>query len=260
MLSIAINDILEGTRRMPMAVVLAWEDLKDRYRRSYLGLAWIILSFIAFIVVKSLVFSGLFDQPGYDYLSHLVIGFALFGFVSQVITGAAHLFIANRTWILSTNLPYSLYAHVTALRALLELGLVSVAALILVVTMGSVQPGALWSLPPAIALYYLTAFGLSLALAPLGARMRDLVHAVQTIMRVLFFATPIVWVATPGTMPATIAKWNPVTYYLDIIRVPLIEGHLPVTAWAMCLAVTLAALATGLIIFSQTKKGVPRWL
>ena len=260
MLSTAIYDVLEGTRRMPMAVVLAWEDLKDRYRRSYLGLAWILLSFAAFILVKTLVFSSIFDRPGYDYFSHLVIGFALFGFISQSIAGAANLFLANRTWILSTNLPHSLYAHVAVFRSLAELFLVSAAALPLVIFLGGVHPGVLWSLPPAIALYYVTAFGLNLMLAPLGARIRDLVHAMRTVMRMLFFATPILWVATPGTTRSMVARWNPVTYYLDILRVPLMKGEFPATAWVICLATSLGVLVLGLIVFSVTKKGVPRWL
>ena len=120
----AIADIAEGLKRLDLSFAIAWEDLKDRYRRSYIGLAWIILSFLAFILVKALVFSGFFDQADYDFFSHLVIGFALFGFMSATISGGAHLFVANRTWILSTNLPYTVYAHVLAIRSLVELGYV----------------------------------------------------------------------------------------------------------------------------------------
>jgi len=90
---------------------------------NYLGLAWIIIPFLAFISIKAVVFAGLFDKAGYDFFSHLVLGFALFGFISSVISGGVSRFVADRSWILSTNLPYSLYACTLTLHSLFELGL-----------------------------------------------------------------------------------------------------------------------------------------
>jgi ABC-type polysaccharide/polyol phosphate export permease len=256
----AIRDIIAGSQRLDLAFALALEDLKDRYRRSYLGLAWIVLSFLAFILIKTLVFGELFEGPDYDFLSHLVIGFALFGFASGVIGGAANLFVQNRTWILSTNLPYTLYAHTLAMRSLAELGLIALAAVILVATLGQSTPAHLWTVPPAIVLYYTTAIGLCLLFAPIGARFRDFVYAVQTVMRMLFFATPIIWIATPGTLRGEIAKWNPLTYYLDIIRLPIIEGRIPIFAWGVCLLLVIVIWTIGLIVFHRTKRQVPIWL
>lgn len=257
---IAVSDITAGLGRMDLALALAWEDLKDRYRRSYIGLVWIILSFLAFILVKSLIFSGLFDTPGYDFYSHLVVGFALFGFMSTAISGGTNIFVANRTWILSTNLPYTIYAHVLTIRSIFELFLVGITAAVLVLLMGDISPSYIWTLPLAIVPYYLSAIGICLLLGPLGARFRDVLYAVQTLIRILFFATPIIWIPLPGTIRETVAFWNPLTYYLDIVRIPVIEGNLPVTSWAVVLILTFILILGGTIVFSKTKKGIPLWL
>lgn len=256
----ATVDLFAGAKRIDLAATLAFEDLVDRYRRSYVGLAWIILSFLAFILVKSLIFGGLFATDDYDFFSHLVIGFAIYGFISSAISGGASIFISNRTWILSTNLPYSVYIHVLAIRSLVELGLVGLAAAILVFTMGDISPGHLWSVPFAIIPFYISTIGICLAIGPLSTRHRDVVYAIQTLMRILFFATPIIWLPTPGTMRGTIATWNPLTYYIDIVRVPIIEGQLPLISWSIVGALTALLLVCGMIVFSRTKQAIPLWL
>lgn len=260
MLRIAFDDISGGLQRIQMSFIMALEDLKDRYRRSLIGLAWIVISFLGFIGIKQLVFDQLMSAENYDFFSHLVIGFAIFTFISSVVPGATNLFVASRTWILSTDLPYSVYANTMVLRAMFELALVTIAAVALIVMYGVVRPGALWTLVPALLLYYLAAFSLSLLLAPIGTRYRDVVYAVQTGMRMLFFATPIIWIPTPGTMRETVAFWNPLTYFIDLIRVPIMSGDVPGLAWMVSIFVTVVLLLAGLAVFATTKRRIPIWL
>ena len=256
----ALRDIVDGFLRLPIAWSLAHEDLRDRYRRSYIGLAWVVVSFIGFILVKQLIFAQLFQVDGYDFLSHLVIGFALFTFVSTVIPGGAGLFNANRTWILSSNLPYTLYVNKLILQSFIELGLLTISATILLLLWGDLHPSALWTIPPALLLYYLSAYGTCLLLAPIGARVRDSVYAIQTVMRMLFFATPIVWLPTPGTLRAEIARWNPFTYYLDIIRMPLMNGDVSTQSWLIVTGITGLLLIAGFVAFTIARKKVAYWI
>lgn len=255
-----ISDIDAGLKRLDVALALAWEDIKDRYRRSLIGPSWIVLSFLAFVLVKTLIFSELFIPTGYDFFSHLVIGFALFGFISAAITEGTHIYVLNRDWILSTNLPYTTYAHTLSIRSLIELGLVGSITVVLVVLMGDTAPKHLWTLPFALIPYYASAIGLCMLFGPIGARYRDVVYAVQTITRILFFATPIIWIPTAGTYRELIATWNPLTYYLDIVRIPIIEGRVPLFSWLIVLAITTFLFAAGSLAFSKTKKNVPLWL
>ncbi|MBW3096892.1 ABC transporter permease [Pseudohoeflea coraliihabitans] len=256
----ALHDLKQGFSKSSLSFELAVEDLRDRYRRSYIGVAWIMISFLAFIVIKQVVFSGLALVEGYDFFSHLVIGFTLFTFMSAIIPGAANLYFANRTWILSSNLPYVLYINKLIFHSFIELLLVSTVATLLIVIFGDARPANIWTILPSLLVYYLSAFALCLTLGPIGARWRDSVYAIQAIMRMLFFATPIIWVASPGTVRETIAKWNPLTYYLDIIRVPLITGEIPVEAWLVTTSCTTLLLALGIIVFTATRKRIAHWL
>lgn len=256
----AIVDIVQGFKRIGLSTSLAWEDLKDRYRRSVLGLIWIVLAFLGFILIKSLIFTSLFEGDGYDYFSHLVIGFAIFGFISASIPGGADVFALNKVWILSTDLPYTVYVNMLVIRSMIELLIVAVAAIICVLWLGRVTPGHLWTLFPALLLYYMTAMGLCFLFGPIGTRYRDLVYFLQSITRMLFFATPIVWVATPDTTRGIVGMYNPLTYFLDILRMPIIEGKVSLLAWGISGGVCLGIWIFGLIVFSATKRRIALWL
>ena len=259
-ISIAVSDICNGYRRFSTSFWLALEDLKDRYRRSVLGVLWIVISFIGFLLIKLLVFKDLFDSGNYDFFSHLVIGFAIFTYMSAIIPDGANMNVANRSWILSSNFPYTLYVNRLVMRAACEFGLIGIASFILIKLYGNVNPGNLWTILPAISVYYVASIGTCYLLAPIGTRFRDVVHAVRTMMRMVFFATPIIWIPAPGTIRAEMAKWNPFTYYIDIIRAPIITGKVPVDSWVLVLVMTAILLAAGMVVFTLTKRKVPGWL
>ncbi|AKI03392.1 ABC-type polysaccharide/polyol phosphate export systems, permease component (plasmid) [Hoeflea sp. IMCC20628] len=249
-------DLKDGFSRYTLAVALAREDLLDRYRRSFVGIAWIVISFLLFIGVKSMVFSGFFLPEDYDFFSHLVIGFAIFSFINLIVTQGANLFFANRTWILSSSTPYTVYIHSLVIRAFIELALVSVTSALLIVAFGDVDWRQAWIILPGAAVYYVTAFGLCLLTAPLSVSIKDIVHALQAVMRVTFFATPIIWVAEPDTLRGTVAFWNPLTYYIDIVRVPLLESRFPSESWIVVGVLTTLICFLGAVTFNRLKPRV----
>lgn len=259
-LKTAIVDLKEGFKRFGLSATLAWEDLKDRYRRSALGVTWIILAFLGFILVKALVFGKLFEGEDFDYFTHLVVGFALFGFISASISGGADVFTINKAWILSTNLPYTVYANTLIIRSIFELAIIAIPAAITIIWLGNPRPNFLWTIPPALLVYYATALGLCFAFGPIGTRFRDFVYFLQSITRILFFATPIVWVATPDTTRGLIGTYNPLTYFLDLIRMPINEGKVSIFAWMICGLFCLAIWIVGVIAFSVSKRKIALWL
>lgn len=259
-LKTAIVDLKEGFKRFGLSATLAWEDLKDRYRRSVLGLLWIIIAFLTFVLVMLLIFGRIFDAEGFDYTTHLVVGFAVFGFISSLIPGSGDVFAVNKAWILSTNLPYSVYANALVLKSFFELAIVGATAALLVIFLGNPNPGHLWTIIPALALYYLTALGLCFAIGPIGTRYRDFVYLLQSVTRMLFFATPVFWVATPDTSRGLISMYNPATYFLDIIRLPINEGRVSMTAWMICGLCCLGLWVIGFISFSVSKRKIALWL
>lgn len=67
----AISDIAEAVQYHSLWVAMAWEDLRQRYRRTVFGFLWLTLSFLAFIAAKFFVFSTMNSVDGAFSLSGL---------------------------------------------------------------------------------------------------------------------------------------------------------------------------------------------
>ena len=260
----ALKDINEALTLRPFWTALAQEELRLRFRRTSLGPFWATLSFAVFLGVKTLIFGQMaIDMDVARFAVFLALGFWAWNFISGVVAGGATSLISAEPWLLGMRLPASLFAMETTAREL-QLFAASGIAVIAVLILAGVAPDpvAALSLVPAIALYAVTGFFTCLLLGVAALRYRDLVQAVQTLMRVLFFLTPILW--TEGLIgrlggAGQVLRLNPFTYYLDILRGPIITGQIPWTSWAICLTCTAAIAGLGFVLFAHCRRRLAYW-
>src|SRR5262249_43134113 len=59
-----------------------------------------------------------------------------------------------------------------------------------------------------------------------GAFFPDLQFIVTNVIRVSMFLTPIFWEDAPGPREV-LARYNPLTYLIDVVRVPMVFGRVP---------------------------------
>jgi len=238
----------------------AIEDLRDRYRRTSIGLAWIVVSFALFVLVKVTIFGKLSSASGLEFGLFVALGFAAWTFISAMVIDACTAYLHARPWMLGSAVPYPVYLLQTVFRNWLTFGLIlGVVVPALAWKPTPWTPTMLWSLP-ALAAYLLTSLWLAAILAPLCVRYRDLHHAVQTFMRLLFFATPILWLPSMDPGLAAIARLNPVSHYLALLRDPLLYNTLPLESWAVVVAVNAIGLPLGLFVYARTRREVVFWI
>lgn len=255
-LSIGLTDIGNALTRQRLCYELALEDLRDRYRRTVFGLMWICLSFLLFILVKNVVFSTLSDRDPAYFFTYMTVGFAIWTFMQSVLTEGSNCYNLSRFWILGTNLPYFLYISRYIYRAIIEFLLVLATALAACLVIGRIELAGLVWLLPVLAFYALTAVGAIMLLAPLAVLFPDVVHAVRSVMRVMFFATPIIWVPVEGTVLETVALYNPFTHYIALLRGPLLGEPVAMTSLVVSGAGTALLLVAGLAAFSASRRSI----
>ena len=76
---------------------LVRNDLRNRYRRSIIGIGWSLLHPIAMTVVLCAVLCPLFQQTGADYAPFLLSGLTLWGFIMAVVTQGCHCFFQGES-------------------------------------------------------------------------------------------------------------------------------------------------------------------
>jgi len=241
-------------------LALAWADWRTRYRRSALGAAWVFVSFAAFVGVKVLVFGAMSAQDLGFFAIWLAAGFLVWTYISANIVEGCNVFVASSRWIKGADLPYIGYVLQSVMRNNIQLFL---SALVLVIALLAVPPAsglASLTILLAIPVLMVNALWAQLALGVLCARYRDFIHLSQTVVRLLFFLTPILWVPADFGRFGDYAVYNPFTHYLAIVRDPLVFGTVPGLSWLIVLAITGCGVLASLIAFHRFRHKIVFWV
>ncbi len=258
----AINDLVGGLGRWRLWTALAWEDLKATYRRSVIGVLWISLSFAVFVAVKVLIFGSFVQGREIEYFgAYLMLGFFCWVFFTQIVTGAPSVFVTAESWIRNDPIELSVFAYQGVVRSMFDLAFTGITAAGFYLYFGQ---GADWTallVIPALALYILNAIWVMLLLGIICARFRDLTHLINTIMRVMLFLTPILWLPEQlGEQIMQYLWWNPFAHFIWILRTPLLDGMLATESWIFVGVITVLGWSSAFIVFALFRRRVVFWL
>src|SRR5579872_3606477 len=108
---LAFKDILDGLSKWRVWLMLAYQDIKLRYRRSILGPFWITLSMAITVYSMGYLYSHLFHMDLKNYFPFLVGGMLAWGFISNTITELVETLTQEESRIKQIKLPYCLYIN-----------------------------------------------------------------------------------------------------------------------------------------------------
>ncbi len=91
----------------------------------------------------------------------------------------------------------------------------------------------------------------------LGAYFPDSQFIVQNMTRIGMFLTPVFWAHTgSGGAREIVYYWNPFTYFLEIVRVPIVSGDVPVRSLLLCAAIALGAWMVAMFLMGRYRREV----
>jgi ABC-type polysaccharide/polyol phosphate export permease len=261
-LSVAVAECLDSFLDFERWAILAWTDIRLRYRRTILGPWWATLSTGAMIASVGLVFGGLFGNDESKYLPFFAAGMIIWTFISSALLEGCGVFISAAGLIKSIPAPLVLHVY----RMLGRQAVVLAHHLVLMVLLWAIFRWSLsWALllaVPGLVLVSVALVGASLTLGILCARFRDIQPIVATLLQLLFLLTPIVWM--PQTLRGGTARLllggNPLYDLIEVVRGPLLGETPPVQTWLIAISAAGLALGLGLAIYSWFRNRVPYWL
>lgn len=236
-------------------------DLRNRYRRSVLGIGWSLLNPLAMTAVWCVAFGQILGQGDWRSLAPmLLVGMAVWEFLRNCVLLGCESFIRAEAYIRQCPLPFGIYPlRVTMglfIHFMIALGVVVGAIAILNNNLDSIR--VLPSLVPAILL--ITLFGWCLATLASFANVffHDTKHLVEVLSQLLFFLTPIMYTRDMLDKQGLgwIADLNPAAYFIDLFRNSLLGGGTPsIERYFQCGGLTLAAfaLAAGTMAWLQKR-------
>jgi ABC-2 type transport system permease protein len=264
----AADDLIGGWKQRQLWGHLAWQDIRQRYRRSVLGPIWITISMAVTAVALGVLYAGLFQNDLSVQLPYILVGFIVWAFISGCISEGSEVFIANEGLIKHLPAPLSVHVYRLVWRQTLFFAhnLVVYAVMLVVFP----QPLGWMSLTaiPAFALLMINGAWVALLLGIITTRFRDLTPITQSLVQLLFFLTPIVWiyedlVNSPNTAiaeRARLVEFNPLLHYIEIIRQPMLGHHQEIRHWIVVLVLTVVGWAFTLFALRRYRARVPYWV
>jgi lipopolysaccharide transport system permease protein len=237
----------------PVWMALAREDIGDQHRRTTLGPLWLLVNYFAYAGTFVVVFGHNTAVP--DFPSYAATGLFVWLYISEVVILGVTLFQREQGFIKGTTLPLTVYVMRMTMQSLIRAGYALAGCLTIIFLEGTPFTHLwLWS-ALGLAMIVVWTPAIILVCAFGGAFFPDMQFIVQNLMRLGLFVTPIFWThLSGGGLRAILYHWNPFTYFLDIVRAPIIFNQVPAYALSISGAVILMTWAAALLLLGRLRR------
>jgi lipopolysaccharide transport system permease protein len=244
---------------------LVGREIVGRYKGSVLGVVWSFLTPLLMVLVFTFVFGEIFqarwagspNSGGMDFASALFTGLLAYQFLSECLSRAPSLIVANANYVKKVVFPLEILPVVSVIAAVFHL-LVAYAILIGLILASNWTLGPSALLAPVVLMPYIAlTLGLTWAISALGVYLRDIGQLIQPALTALLFLSPVFYPlsSVPAALqPVYLA--NPVTYVSETLRGVLLHQTLPdPLSWLVFTGLSLLVAWLGLSLFQTTRKG-----
>jgi ABC-type polysaccharide/polyol phosphate export permease len=243
-------------------ILLGWQDIRQRYRRSILGQFWITVSVGVMILCLAFLFGRLFQSPLEKYLPFLAIGLICWNFISATISEGCLAFIAAEGIIKQLNVPLQVHIARIIWRNLVVFGHNLIILPLIFFGLGiSLNWSALLFLP-GLVLLTLNLAWVSLVLGIICTRFRDVPQIIHSILQVVFYLTPIIWLPEllRGKAEFALVDFNPAYHLIELVRAPLLGSPSTIQNWAAGLMLLMLGGSLALLLARKLGHRVAYWL
>ena len=262
--ALAVADIVGGARAFHLWGRLGLQDIRRRYRRSLLGPFWLTISMGVLVAALGTLYSALLRVEIGVYAPYLALGFIIWALISGLITDGCNAFISAENIIKQTNLPLTVHVYRMAWCNVLAF-CHNATIFVVVAILFTIWPGWIGLLAlPGLILLCLNGIWVGLLLGLVSARFRDVPPIVASLVRIAFFATPIIWM--PELMPsralmlALVLDFNPFFHVLELVRTPLLGEAPGIASWIAVSCTTLGGWIVTLALFRRCRGRIAYWV
>jgi lipopolysaccharide transport system permease protein len=247
-----------------LATRLVQREIEGRYRGSYLGMLWSLVTPLFMLAIYTFVFSVVFhsrwpsgpaDRAGFALT--LFAGLIPFNVFTECINRAPSLIVGNPNYVKRVVFPLEVLP-LSVLGSALFHAAVSLGVLVAgLLLFGRGVSATVLLLPVAAVPLVALSLAVSWFLASLGVYLRDTSYVVTIATQALFFVTPLFYPQEAVPAGFRPVLWlNPLTAVVDAFRRTMVFGQLPDWwTWGCVTAGSLVSMLLGYSWFMKTKSG-----
>lgn len=236
---------------------LSVHRISVRYKQTALGFAWAVLQPVLMMVIFTAVFSVLARVPS-DGMPYALFAFSAllpWTFFNTVVSTGTNSLVTHTQLITKVYFPREILPLTYLVAALFDFAIGVVILAGLMAWYHVPFTATAFYVVPLLALLAAWAFAVSLVLAVIQVRFRDIGVALPVLLQVLMFASPIIY---PLSMvPAGWRAWyllNPMAGIVSSFRDVLLQQTKPdAQPLLFAVAVTVAALPLAYLFFKRAE-------
>lgn len=248
------------TRRQNIYVMreLTKREIKRKYARSYIGIAWSVLEPLLNMVVVSFIFSYIFSRDIENYPVYYFTGYIVISFFGTATKTAMTALKDNRSLLLKTKLPRQTFIISRVYTALVNLGFSCIAYIFLIIFFRIQISWTILLFPVDVFFLMLFSVGVSYLLSILFVFYTDVSNIYGIILMILTrFAAIFYSIDTLSEGVRRFISFNPLYTYVHIARDAIIYGRLSEPQyWIQMVAWSLGMFLIGKIIFNAKENRV----
>jgi len=237
---------------------LVWRDVKVRYKQTLIGASWAILQPLMTMVIFTVIFGHFARLPsdGLPYSVFVYTALLPWMYFAQAIERSGKSLVADTNLIKKVYFPRLLVPISAIMTPLADFAIAFILLLGLMAWFGIMPTWGILILPLFMLFALLTALAVSLFLASLNVRYRDVGHAIPFLIQFWMYASPVAY--SVNLIPE---RWRPLYSLNPMLGV--IEGF----RWALLgkaspdfevmvisAAVVLVLLLGGLVYFKHMER------
>ncbi len=242
------------------AIYLAWSDVKARYRKSVLGPFWQTLGNLIAVIGFSIVWSSLLEQDMKTFVPSLAIGLIIWQLVAGAIGEGANTFTNESQIIRNVAMPLWFFV----VRAMSRQAINFLHNLILIVGVMlyyKIPIGqSTWFSLFGILLVTANLVWIMFVLGVLGARFKDIEYAINSVLPILFFISPVLFRPNQLSIKMEIIWLNPLSYFIEAVRAPILGDELPIDSYLILIGMLVLGSVLSYWLYHTRAKRVAFWV
>jgi len=242
--------------RRDLLYMIAWREIKIRYKQSVMGLLWAVLVPAVIVSAGIMVRYGMSVISGKPISPQDIAGITVKSLVWAFFAGALRFsstsLIGNPNLVTKIYLPREIFPLASILSQLLDFGVASgLVFIVLLIT----RLGASWQLlwvPLLLVITVTLATGWALVISAACLFFRDVKYLVEVFITFAIFVTPVFYDVEMFSRQANFLLLNPLAPLIDGLEKCIVLGVSPQVPWVAYSGVfALVSLAGGFWLFKR---------
>ena len=234
---------------------LVKRDFKKKYKNSYLGMLWCVLSPLCSLLIMCLVFTHFFGKTQPHFMIYIFCGNIVFSFFTDSSNGGMRSLLENASIFTKINVPKCLFLFSRNISSIINFGLSLIIFFIFCIIDGINFTWCFFMLPIPILCMIIFNLGVGLILSALFLFFRDMQYLWGIFTQLLMYMSAIFY--TVSSFPETVQKLfliNPVYVYIKYFRLIVIDNTIPSFQYhLLAIGYAFAAFAIGALIYRKNR-------